>query len=134
MPKPSPRDDAETISHGEILARLSDELEKQTLALGVLEWSISALLDKVNHPDLGEEIHVLQDIDRLQQTFGDIAAVIRVVSEQSQSKNIPESILSSAMRLASFRDRLGLSGVASEPDDHGASPVQHDDERGITWF
>lgn len=83
MPELSPRDDAETISYGEILARLSDELEKQTLALGVLEWSISALLDKVNHPDLGEEIHVLQDIDRLQQTFGDIAAVIRVVSEQS---------------------------------------------------
>lgn len=134
MPVPSPLDEAETIAHGEILARLSDELEKQTLALRVLEWSISALLDKVNHPDLGEEIHVLQDIDRLQQTFGDIAAVIRVISENSPRDSISEATLNAAIRLASFRDRLGLTSMEADPDRHGAAPIEHDDEQGITWF
>ncbi len=111
----------------EILIRLVGEVDTSAETCAKLQWSISTILEKVHHPDLGAEIHMLQDIDRLQQTLFDIASILRVAAEASPSHPLDEREVNESIRLESLRRRLGLSETLP-----GVEPAE--DENDITWF
>lgn len=112
---------------GTLLQRLAVELQESATHLTALQWSISILLEKVHHPDLAEEIHMLQDIDRLQQTLADVAAVIDVTAALPAPVAIPRDPVCAAIRLESLRSRLNLAGV-------GGDRIGVGDEVDITWL
>lgn len=112
---------------GAVLLRLAVELRDSATHLTALQWSISTLLEKVHHPDLAEEIHMLQDIDRLQQTLADVAAVIDAAAVLPSPVAIPRDPVCSAIRLESLRARLDLAGDDRDhPRDSG--------ETDVTWL
>jgi hypothetical protein len=92
-----------------LLVEISRESSNLSEQCGRIQWSISAMLDIVDHPDLGAEIHVLQDIDRIQQTLADIAAILVVTGEHADGAPILKDEIGAAIRLESLRQRLGLS-------------------------
>ena len=116
------------------VVRLADfllEISRESIRLaeqcGTIQWSISAMLEIVDHPDLGAEIHMLQDIDRIQQTLSDIAAILAVTGAHADSGPILKTEIGSAVRLDSLRQRLGLS-------EDLASGGYASGEPDITWF
>lgn len=123
------RDPAATLELASLLAHLVCELNDTATRCTALQWSIASLLDKVHHPDLAEEIHMLQDIDRLQQTLLDIAAVLQVASEIPDEIALSRDAVAMAIKLESFRGRIGLGS----PLDADAS-CSFGDESGITWL
>ncbi len=117
----------QTADLGRILGDLSTEVAHLGERCAAFQWAISALLDKVDHPDLGAEIHMLQDIDRVQQTLTDIAAILGVSHTFATRNPIQNQELWPAIRLESLRQRLGLSnGVPRTIADTDAADV--------TWF
>lgn len=115
-----------------LLARLAEELRHTVTRCTELQWTISALLDRVEHPDLGEEIHMLQDIDRMQQVLADIAALVSVASAASQCTTVPLERVGSAIRLESFRNRIGLDNALNAPT---VEDLSADEETGrVTWL
>lgn len=72
---------------------------------------------------------MLQDIDRLQQTLLDIAAVLQVASEIPDEIALSRDAVAMAIKLESFRGRIGLGS----PLDADAS-CSFGDESGITWL
>lgn len=118
-----------TLKLSDLLGRMETELESAALKCTDLQVSISALLEKLHHPDLGEEIHMLQEIDRMQQTLVDIASVLRVASKTPQPTPISELAVGAAIRLESFRARIGL-GQATLPNP----PDTEDGETEVTWL
>jgi hypothetical protein len=118
---------AKVLDLAEILMRLVGEVDTSAETCAKLQWSISTILEKVHHPDLGAEIHMLQDVDRLQQTLFDIASILRVAAEASPSHPLNEQEVNESIRLESLRHRLGLSETLP-----GVSPPE--DENDITWF
>lgn len=124
--EPTRPDDAETgdsVALDALLRAISLESGQMAEQCNILQWTISALLETVNHPDLGAEIHMLQDIDRIQQTLEDVAALLAAASGLSAPSPVAKHMLAPAVRLESLRQRLGLSDGpsletrTSEPDD-----------------
>ncbi len=111
----------------EILMRLVGEVDTSAETCAKLQWSISTILEKVHHPDLGAEIHMLQDIDRLQQTLFDIASILRVAAEASPSHPLDEKEVNESIQLESLRRRLGLAEILP-----GVETTE--EENDITWF
>ncbi|PIE07305.1 MAG: hypothetical protein CSA74_07945 [Rhodobacterales bacterium] len=109
-----------------LLAQSSEELARLAGQCGQLQWSISAILDTLDHPDLGAEIHMLQDIDRIQQTLQDLAAILDVAGTCSAGARLARDRVGASIRLESLRQRLGLSDAP--PPDPG--PGAND----ITWL
>ncbi len=70
---------------GHLLGRSSEELANSVRACTELQWVISRLLEKSEHPDLVTEMHVLQDIDRLQQTLADLACLLETAAGEARS-------------------------------------------------
>lgn len=121
------------LSFADVLRLMVVELEDVAQACVAMQTSISNLLAQAHHPDLGEEIHMLQDIDRLQQTVVEIAAVIRTTSESPNPLAVSRAAIGSAIRLESFRNRIGL-GTDSEAD-RSRQDTPHERARGeITWL
>lgn len=112
----------------ETMYRIGDELAHSAKTCVALQWSISALLDKVHHPDLGAEMHMLQDIDRLHQTLTDLAFLSQVIAGLSEDFSIPYEPLIAAPKLESLRQRLFVEETPA------ADASGHDDETEITWF
>lgn len=130
-PDPS-GEDIDTVAFGDLLENLARELHDASQSCVALQWSISALLDKVNHPDLAAEIHMLQDIDRLQQTLDDLSAALRVGASVSGQSRVSRLEAGQSIRLDSLRQRLGLANaplLVSPGADQEAS-----DEDDITWL
>lgn len=115
---------------GPILADISGELTQAAQSCSALQWSISALLEKVNHPDLAAEIHMLQDIDRLQQTLADLASMLQVGATASTETPVSRHDLGSTVKLESLRQRLGIAR-GPLPGDFLAPDSDDDD---ITWL
>jgi len=110
----------DTVGLDALLIEMSRESQNLAEHCGKIQCSISAMLDVVDHPDLGAEIRVLQDIDRIQQTLADIAAILVVTGEHANGALVLKDEIGSAIRLESLRRRLGLCehlpGDAPAPD------------------
>ena len=98
------------ISLGQILGKSSAELACSVRDCTELQWVISRLLEKSQHPDLVTEMHVLQDIDRLQQTLADLACLLDTISSEVPELAVDMASAQNAMRLASLRARVFESG------------------------
>lgn len=113
--------DTETVQLSVLLHDLSDELNQLAGQCASLQETISTLLGKVNHPDLGAEIHMLQDVDRVQQTLSDIAGILNATHPASCGISVRREAIGGAILLESLRQRLGLSNdplvTADDPDD-----------------
>lgn len=115
---------APTIGLEEVLFEISRESRRLADQCGAIQWSISAILETIHHPDLGAEIHILQDIDRIQQTLSDMAALLQTIGDQACGPPIGKDRIGSVIRLESLRCRLGLSDRhAGDPPPPGASDV-----------
>lgn len=112
-----------------LMTRLAAEVHLGATHLTALQWAISTLLEKVHHPDLAEEIHMLQDIDRLQQTLADVASVIDVAATLHAPVAVPRNPVCAAIRLESLRARLELAPPLDQPL---AKPSM--DDADITWL
>ncbi|MCB1356340.1 MAG: hypothetical protein KDK53_07565 [Maritimibacter sp.] len=107
-----------------VLIELSKESSRLAEQCGSIQWSISAMLDLVDHPDLGAEIHMLQDVDRIQQTLADIADILMVAGGHTRGAPVRKAEIGAAIRLESLRQRLGLSeALAEDPRAEAASDV-----------
>lgn len=116
-----------TVGLDAILRELSSETVRLAEQCGVIQWSISTILETAHHPDLGAEIHMLQDVDRIQQTLSDIARIILVATDSAAGTSVDRAVISEVIRLESLRRRLGLSD--SQP---GEAPPSDPSE--ITWL
>lgn len=119
--------DGTLVDLGTIMDDVSFELATLSEKCTLLQWSLSSLLDQVHHPDLGAEIHMLQDVDRIQQTLNDIASILAVTRSAANGIPCHRDQIGKAIRLESLRQRLGLSRAPTDPD---LTP----DDTGITWF
>ncbi|WP_424943376.1 hypothetical protein [Aliiroseovarius crassostreae] len=108
-----------------VLGRSANELRDLAQLSLEIQWAISSLLDRAHHPDLSAEIHVLQDIDRLQQTLLDLSKLIDGVNTSSAEalKAAPE--LANTLTLQSLRKRV-FGDVSDDADDNQSDEV--------TWF
>ena len=119
---PEPADHTEMgYDLGRTLFQVSAEITEAAGHCTALQASISTLLDKLDHPDLGAEIHMLQEVDRLQQTLADIAGLLDVAARAGDGRHIPRDAAGRALRLESLRRRFGWSG-----GDDGSDPVGND--------
>lgn len=126
---PQPADDTadDMIGLDAILSEISKESLRLSEQCGTIQWSISAILDRVDHPDLGAEIHMLQDVDRIQQTLADIATILGVACDRARGAPVRKGDISAAIRLESLRQRLGLSDEITGMHDAEATS-------DITWL
>lgn len=113
-----------------LLGSSSVELAGSVRACTELQWVISRLLEKSEHPDLVTEMHILQDIDRLQQTLADLACLLEFVAAQGLDIEIDSWAAMGAMRLPSLRQRI--FGPTSS-DDEGEM-VKNETDDDVTWF
>lgn len=120
----------DTLDFGLILEDLVSEINHAAQSCTALQWTISSLLEKVNHPDLAAEIHMLQDIDRLQQTLADIAAILETSSPAARGILLSRQDVGASIRLESLRYRLRLGGIDSSTE-HSSADMDQDD---ITWL
>ncbi len=112
-----------TVCLDALLSALAAEIALLAEHCGTLQGSISALLGTVNHPDLGAEIHMLQDVDRFQQTLVDLAAILSAVRTPSAAA-VSKDQVGAVIRLESLRQRLGLSDdLPGEPGPSTGSDV-----------
>ncbi|GGD31474.1 hypothetical protein [Sinisalibacter lacisalsi] len=114
---------------GATLARLSTELERAAMSCAGLQHAMSSLLAKLDHPDLGEEIHMLQDVDRLQQSLEDVSRILAVAAPAGRGRDLDLAAAGQAIRLESLRARLGWG---ADPDQ--AAPQRWTSRDGIDWF
>ncbi len=111
-----------------VLEQSSKELVHSVRACTELQWVISRLLDKSQHPDLVAEMRVLQDIDRLQQTLAELACLFETISTNGPGLSCDVSAALGAMRLPSLRERM--FAPAHKPSPHEVS----DDTDEVTWL
>ena len=116
-----------TLAH--LLGRSSEELASSVRACTELQWVISRLLEKSDHPDLVTEMHVLQDIDRLQQTLADLACLLETVAIEGAEHAIDASTALGAMRLPSLRHRM-FGGLEPSAGQGG----EEEEASDITWL
>ena len=117
----------EAVGLDTLLVEISRESSNLAEQCGQIQWPISAILDIVDHPDLGAEIHMLQDIDRIQQTLADIAAILLLTGDNTNGASILRDAIGAAVRLESLRQRLGLS-------EHLSGDTAAADISDITWL
>lgn len=113
----------------ELLQNMATELSAVASSCGQVQWIISSLLERAHHPDMPAELHMLQDIDRLQQTLEDIASLLEATTGQTGYPVIEKEELSASLKLDSLRTRLFPrdNPVMEEPDDADAAS-------DITWL
>ncbi|MAM60492.1 MAG: hypothetical protein CMH11_03280 [Maritimibacter sp.] len=110
-----------------VLAIVASELERASDVCQMLQHLIAALLEKSSHPDLIAEFHMLQELDRLQQTVSDLANVASFLSNTQPDNPLNSNDLASKIILRSLRDRL-ISGSSV----HARS--SHRDDNPTDWF
>lgn len=107
------------------LAASSRELGELAHLSKEIQWAISTLLERAHHPDLVAEMHVLQDIDRLQQTLVDLSALLNMISELNCDEALDQQSVKAIVRLDSLRHRLFHEDISNSSSDAS-------DE--VTWF
>lgn len=109
---------------GDILDAASKELGSATGICADIQWLIAQLLESAHHPDLPAELHMLQDIDRLQQELADLARLLAHVAQLPEIGAMGGNVPRSTITLPSLRERLWSEPDAGEGDASG----------DIDWF
>lgn len=113
----------------ELMQKVSHELAMTARACSEIQWLISSLLERAHHPDLPAEMHMLQDIDRMQQTLKDIASLLEATSILTKGLRVASSDLAPSLKLESLRARLFGESPQSDPATPSAS-----NDADITWL
>lgn len=108
------------------LSATSNELCELAHLCKEIQWAISALLETAHHPDLAVEMHVLQDIDRMQQTLIDLSKLVGEAAEILPLSLEDGLKLKETIHLESLQRRLFPNSTDQNDVDR-----QKDD---ITWF
>lgn len=106
------------------LTRISDELRAAARGCTEIEWLVAALLDHAKGSDLPAELHMLQEVDRMQQTLADLSSLIADIAPSARGTAIP---------IAQFHDSLRLESLRARLTRELARPAE-DDEPDITWL
>ncbi len=114
-----------------VLENAARELTCASESCVALQWMLSSLLEHAHHPDLPAELHLLQDIDRVQQILKDISTLLELVSRATGSVSIAKDHLVESLQLDSLRERL-LPLTAPQPDESPAEDTA--DNSDVTWF
>ena len=122
---PMDRPEDATVSLGETLDKVAGEVSEGAKALSALQWTVSSLLEKLHHPDLAAEVQMLQDIDRLHQTYVDLAAVLEHAARFDPPVLFDADEMKQVMRLDSLKARMFGEG-------EGESDAC--DETDVSWF
>ncbi len=105
---------------GETLMNLSCELTQVVQSCDGLQAAVSGLLEQIGDADNGADVQALQNLDRMQQTLEDIAALLCIAAETGRGLHLDPSACARAVRLASLRERLGwLPPEAKDREDQG---------------
>ena len=113
----------------DVLQAVSREMISSAKRCTEIQWVISDLLERAHHPNLSAEIHVLQDIDRIQQTLEDLGRLLEVTASPTKGVTLSTAELDRSLKLDSLRARL----LADEDkDDRIGHP--NDDGPDITWL
>lgn len=130
-PNRAPRPVSERIPLNDLLEGCSSEVASSARSCTELQWVISRLLESANHPDLAAEMHVLQDIDRLQQTLGDLACLLELIGKKVQDQSLEKTDVAASLRLMSLRVRLLNETVATEAPEEQLESCENSD---VTWL
>lgn len=103
------------------------ELAQAAKSCTELQWALSAILDSINPKGLSAQMHMLQDIDRLQQTLADLACLTEALANKVEGPDICAEEFAAVLRLDSLRARI-FDGA-----DLGASHDAQNNE-AITWL
>lgn len=122
---PMDRSEDAAVSLGETLDKVAGEVSEGAKALSALQWTVSSLLEKLHHPDLAAEVQMLQDIDRLHQTYVDLAAVLEHAARFDPPVLFDPGEMKQVMRLDSLKARMFGEGE----DESDAC-----DETDVSWF
>ncbi|HGG06034.1 MAG TPA: hypothetical protein ENK28_11295 [Aliiroseovarius sp.] len=114
----------------ELLVRVSEEMSGLAQSCTEIQWVISTLLETAHHPDLASELHMLQDIDRMQQTLTDLATIVETLAIPVQGSQIRVTEVYNSMRLDSVKEKL----LGTQLPDDALQQVQAKDEADITWL
>lgn len=115
-----------TQEKNKVLLAASEELNSLAHLCKEIQWAISALLETAHHPDLNVEMHVLQDIDRMQQTLADLARLAEETAPYAPMTAVDKNKLKKTIQLESLRRRLFPED--QNPIDLGTNA------NDITWF
>jgi hypothetical protein len=97
-----------------LLAAVSNELANAAQDCGGIQVLISSLLDKTDHPDLVAEFHMIQDLDRVNQTLADLALLVQSVAQSLAQGEFHLEAIAHDVKLSSLRSRLFPSLVSSD--------------------
>ncbi len=64
------------ISATDIATPIANELTELSMCCSEIQETLSRVLDLVHHPEVEREFHILQDIDRIQQTLTDLSGLM----------------------------------------------------------
>lgn len=104
-----------------LIGAISRELVAASEDCSKIQVLISSLLDKTDHPDLVAEFHMIQDLDRMNQTLADLAVLTRSLTSIVATEEIDVESIAGGLKLTSLRDRLFPN--ASETDDIASEHV-----------
>ncbi len=127
-----PEADHNTCQIDYILGTIAGELGQSAKRCAEIQWVISELLERAHHPNLSAELHVLQDIDRIQQTLEDISALLGTMAEPMKGVAFARDPLTDSVKLDSLRTRLFR--MAATGASQAEQPQHGPDKDEITWF
>ncbi len=130
-PQETAPDTGSEILMSKLLAGCSTEIAASARSCTQLQWVMSRLLETAQHPDLAAEMHVLQDIDRLQQTLGDLACLLELISSRALEQPVQKEDFLSSLRLVSLRTRLLNEPAGSDSQQEGLESCEASD---VTWL
>ena len=119
----------ETCRIDDVLSAISGELVESAKRCTEIQWVISDLLERAHHPNLSEEMHVLQDIDRIQQTLEDIARVLEAAMQPTEGISYSQEKLINNLKLDSLRAR-----IFQNTNDGETEPSAVNESSDSTWL
>ncbi len=114
----------------DLLVRVSEEMSDLAQSCTEIQWLISTLLETAHHPDLASELHMLQDIDRMQQTLTDLASTVEILAGPVKGRQIRAEDVYNGMQLDSVKVKL----LGAEMPNVANPPAQAHDDSDITWL
>ncbi len=116
-----------------VLEAVAAELEHSARICAEIQWVISELLEYAQHPNLTRELHILQEIDRIQQTLEDLSRLLNATASPVRGVRAKHASLSQHVKLDSLRSRL-FRTLAAAKGDRNSDPHETGEDEDITWL